>query len=63
MAQKIVVSIRNVYGRQAVYPACPTSAFFAALAGTTILTYEALRLIRAQGYEVVVETPKIGFAA
>ena len=50
MTKTITVQIRTVYGVDTIYPACPTSAFFAALAGTRTLTAEKLRLIRAAGY-------------
>ena len=60
---KIIVQIRQVYGNETIYPACKTSAFFAALAGTKTLTEGALRMIRAQGYEIEVEAPRLRFAA
>lgn len=60
---KITVSVRNVYGNETIYPACTQSAFFCRLAGTKTLTAEMLRLIRAQGYEIAVEAPKLRIAA
>jgi len=60
---KITVSLRSVYGNETIYPACPTSAFFCRLAGTKTITAEMMRLIRAQGYEIEVEAPRIRFAA
>ena len=59
----IIVSVRNVYGRETIYPACPTSVFFAALAKTTTLTEDTMRLILEQGYQVVAEAPTIRFAS
>lgn len=53
MTKQISVTIRQVYGNETIYPACRTSAFFAALAGTKTLTDDALRLIAANGYEIV----------
>lgn len=52
MAKTITVSVRNVYGRDTLYPACPDSLFFCRLAGTKTVTEDMLRLIRAEGYEV-----------
>ena len=48
---------------ETVYPACKTSAFFCRLAGTKTITQEMLRMIRAQGYDIAVETPVLRFAA
>jgi hypothetical protein len=59
----ITVQIRQVYGNETIYPACKASAFFCALAGTKTITQDMLRLIRAQGYEIEVEAPRIRFAA
>jgi hypothetical protein len=59
----ITVQIRQVYGNETIYPACKQSAFFCALAGTKTITQDMLRLIRAQGYEITVEAPKLRFAA
>lgn len=60
---KITIQIRQVYGRETIYPACPVSALLAELAGTTTLTNQALRTIRQLGYEIEVEAPRIRFAA
>ena len=60
---QITIQIRNVYGNETIYPACKTSAFFCRLAGTKTITAEMLRLIRAQGYQIEVEAPRIRFAA
>ena len=63
MAHSITVQIKNVYGNETIYPACPTSAFFCRLARTKTITDDMLRLIRAQGYEIRTEAPKLRFAA
>jgi hypothetical protein len=55
----ITVSVRNVYGNETIYPACKTSLFFCHLAGTKTITGDMMRLIQAQGYEIVVETPRV----
>ena len=57
--QKITVTVRNVYGNETIYPACKTSLFFCHLAGTKTITTEMLRLIAAQGYEIVAEAPRL----
>lgn len=58
----IKVQIRQVYGKDTIYPACKQAAFYCALAGTKTFTQEMLRLIRAQGIGIEVEAPSIRFA-
>ena len=53
-ALRIQVIIKNVYGRETVYPACDASKLFASLAGTTTLTDRTISLIKALGYTVAV---------
>ena len=48
----ITVEVRSVYGRDTIYPVCDAAQHFADIAGTTTITPEALRHIRALGYEV-----------
>lgn len=63
MTQTIKIQIRSIYGNETIYPACPASLLFARIAGTKTLTNQALRDIRALGYEIVVEHPAVRFAA
>jgi hypothetical protein len=63
MTQSIKVGIRNVYGNEVVYPACPASAIFAEIARTKTLTSETLRMIERLGYTIEVEAPRILRAA
>lgn len=63
MTKQITIQVRNVYGNETIYPACPTSAFFCGLAGTKTITAEMMRMIIAQGYEITVEAPRVRFAA
>ena len=49
MSQSILVDVRDVYGRETIYPACPTAELLAQLAGTRTLTRAALATIRALG--------------
>lgn len=60
--KSITVQIRQIYGNETVYPACPQSAFFCALARTKTITPDMMRLIMAQGYAVAVEAPTFSFA-
>ena len=52
MTAQILVDIRDVYGRETIYPACPTAELLAQLAATKTLTRAALATIRALGYSV-----------
>lgn len=63
MGQRITVQIKSVYGEEKVYPACPVSVIFARMVGTKTLTPETLRHIRALGYEIAVEQPRVMVAA
>ena len=51
---KIIVKIRDVYGKEAVYPACQKSLAFARIANSKTLTERVLAEVRALGYEVEV---------
>ncbi len=51
----ITVQVKNVYGEQKVYPACPESEFFAKLAGTKTLTQDKINLIKEAGYAINVQ--------
>lgn len=59
---EILVQIRQVYGAETVYPACPLAAGFARIAGTKTLTAETLRTIRGMGVAITVVAPKVSFA-
>ena len=61
MQRTIKIQIRNVYGNETIYPACPTAVFFCRLARTKTITEDMLRLIRGQGYEIQVEAPTVTF--
>lgn len=51
---QIVVTIRNVYGNEQIYPVCDAAKAFAAIAGTRTLTRETLKHVRALGYQIQV---------
>jgi hypothetical protein len=61
MPDTIKVSVRNVYGNETIYPACPHSVFLCRLARTKTITADMMRLIRANGYQVQTEAPKLSF--
>jgi len=63
MRKLITVSVRNVYGVETVYPACPDSVIFAGIAGTKTLTADTLARIERLGYDIRVETPSLRRAA
>ena len=48
----IIVTIKNVYGEDKVYPACENSRRFAEIAGTKTLTPHTIRQIKAMGIAV-----------
>lgn len=62
MNKTIKISVKNVYGRETLYPACREARFFCNLARTRTITEDMMRLIRAQGHRIEVETPTVAFA-
>ncbi len=56
---EIIVTIRNVYGTETIYPSCPKGQTFARIAGTKTLTLDTIKLIKALGYTVTVSQPTI----
>jgi hypothetical protein len=52
---QITVEIKSVFGNSTIYPACDKARLFAALAGTTTLTQNALRQIKSLGYTIDVK--------
>lgn len=52
---KILVSIKNVYGRETIYPECEKSKAFAAIAGNTTITPNTLELVKALGYSIEIK--------
>lgn len=59
----IRVQIKNVYGNEVFYPACPTAQLFADVAGTKTITENTIRLLKAAGYEIIVQTQAYSLAA
>lgn len=58
-AQKfeITVEVKDVYGKQTVYPVCQQAQIFAAIAGTKTLTPAVIKQIKAFGYAIKVQAP------
>lgn len=52
METRILVTIREQYGRKVVHPACPQAKRLAKLAGTVTLTPLALGLAQDMGFEI-----------
>lgn len=48
----ILVSAKNVYGVQTIYPECEKASLFAKIAGTKTLTQETIENIKKLGYEI-----------
>lgn len=59
MSGPVTIEVRHVYGVQTAYPACPTAALLARLAGTKTLTSDALSTIRALGYQIEIKRPDV----
>lgn len=57
--QTVTVTIKSVYGNVTAYPSCPTAALFAQLVGTKTLTPQALKTIKALGFEVIQQSPAL----
>lgn len=57
----VMVSIKNVYGKELVYPACPITEVFAELTKTKTLSDNDIANILKLGYKVEVK-PKLSFA-
>lgn len=54
MNNTIKVEIKNVYGKETVYPACPQAEIFASLVGQKTLTGQDIAKIKSLGYTIEV---------
>lgn len=53
------VEVKNVYGRDVVYPVCEKSRLLAQLSGNRTLTPEAVAVIKTLGYTFTTTTKEI----
>jgi hypothetical protein len=60
--QIVRVQVKNVYGNEVYYPACPAAQLFADVAGTKTITENTLRILKRNGYEVIVQNTAYAFA-
>ena len=56
---KLVVSKKNVYGIERVYPVCNKAKLFAAISGNKTLLPEVIELVKKLGYNLTTEREKI----
>ena len=56
---KLVVSKKNVYGIERVYPECNKAKLFANISGKKTLLPEVIELIKKLGYNLTTESEKI----
>lgn len=53
------VEVKNVYGRDVVYPVCEKSRLLTRLSGNRTLTSEAIAVIKQLGYTFTTTTKEI----
>ena len=56
---KLVVSKKNVYGVERVYPVCTKAKIFASISGNKTLLPEIIEQIKKLGYNLTTEREKI----
>ncbi len=61
MDNKILISIKNVYGKETIYPECETAKNLAEIAGQKTLTEKTISLIKKMGYTIELQQQKINF--
>ena len=54
----IQVLRKEIYGKTVFYPVCEKAILFAAIAGTKTLTHDAIRQIKAIGFNVTTVHPE-----
>lgn len=52
--ERIIVRVREVYGRRLVYPVCERAKLFAQIAGAATLTPDVVKLIKALGFGLTI---------
>ena len=56
---QLLVSKKNVYGVERVYPICTKAKLFASIAGNKTLRPDVIELIKKLGYNLTTESEKI----
>jgi hypothetical protein len=56
---QLIVSKKNVYGVERVYPVCNKAKLFARISGNKTLLPEDIELIKKLGYNLTTESEKI----
>mgnify|MGYP000520569032 CR=1 FL=1 len=56
---RITIEVRDVYGTTKFYPICDRAKLFASIAGTKTLTNDAIKQIKALGYEVELKSKEV----
>jgi len=56
---ELVVSKKNVYGVERVYPVCNKAKLFASISGNKTLLPEVIELVKELGYNLTTESEKI----
>lgn len=52
----VYVEVKNVYGKELIYPSCPVTEIIASIAKTKTLSDKDVDAIRKLGYEIEVRT-------
>ena len=52
---RVFVTIKNVYGREMIYPACPVTEIIASIAKTKTLSDNDIGAMRKLGYDITVK--------
>lgn len=55
----ITVRIRNVYGKELIYPVCQDALTFAKLTGKKTLDQNDIAMIKSLGYIIDIESQKL----
>jgi hypothetical protein len=58
----LMVTIKNVYGTEMIYPANSVAQIFADIARQKTLSRETLKLAKALGYEIQVQQQKLAWS-